>query len=202
MSDELLPPAPQPDEKPPKKRQRKPYTLEQLGDGYGVNSRGEDRYKIRYQRPEVAAHVARILLDHVMDYEAATTKILQASAKANGWEPPTDEAIIRHAKLLERSPQIQRALRQHLEKVGLGDDAQKRWVASMKMLGAAMQMDKKVDYDNKPQPLTLLGAGPLLERMGLKVNDNIEEEEDDARTNERSEPEETESDGLEDSEST
>jgi len=59
-----------------------------------------------------------------------------------------------------------------------------------------------VDYDNKPQPLTLLGAGPLLERMGLKANDNIDEEEDNARTDEHSEPEETESDGLEDSEST
>src|SRR5690349_19513245 len=109
-ADEILPPVPSGPEPSKRKRQRKPASDEQLEEGFGVNQRGEDKFRIRYQRPDVAEHCARVLIQNNMDYEAAVTKMLQAAAKSNGWEMPTDEAIIRHAALLKKAPQVQNAL--------------------------------------------------------------------------------------------
>lgn len=206
---EILPPAPQPAEPVPKKRrQRRTLTATQLEDGYGVNTRGEDRYKIRYQRPEVAKHIAKVLVSHNMDWDAATAKMLNTAAKTNNWDPPTEEAIIRHSQLLQRAPQIQTALREYLSVIGIDDKAHKiytsvlwgtyldrrgsdaRWSTACKQLGAMMQVDKKTP--DTPVPLPLVGAEGMLKRMGIPVNDKLEP--DDARIPERSEPEEAEAD--------
>lgn len=218
-SDEILPPMPSGPDRPKRKPSRK--LVDSESDAFGVNKRGEgeDRYRIRYQRPEVAAHVARILVQNNMDWEAAIGGMLQAAAKANNWPDPTDTAIVRQAESLRKAPQIQTALRKHLRGIGIDDNAQKlylsllwgaaldrkndaRWNGAMKQLGTIMQLDKKADYDKMPVTLPLSGAGPMLRRMGIPVNDKIEIEEiEDEGTDERSFTEETEGDGVEEAES-
>lgn len=83
---------------------------------------------LKYDRPEVAALIARQLIAHNMDYEATCSSMLRKQAKAVG-KKIEDADIIAQAREIERSPQIQQALQEHLAKIGLGEDAQSKLVA-------------------------------------------------------------------------
>ena len=61
-------------------KKKKPAQREELIDGnpasYGTASRGPGRSpQIRHTRPEVAAHVARLVVGCNMDFEAAVSKM-------------------------------------------------------------------------------------------------------------------------------
>lgn len=195
--DVILPPAPSGPAKI--KRKVKP------SDGtehYGV-SQHDDKFKIRYQRPEVAKHCARVLIQNNMDYEAATAKMLGSFATSNKLPDPTDAQIIRWAQILRDAPQIQKALQERLKEIGVDDGAQKlwlsllwnaaldkvndkRWPSAMKILGEAMQMGKRAaDEANKPIALPLQDMAKGLKKMGLPEpkevldSDTIEDEDFD-----------------------
>ena len=96
-----------------------------LPDSYGLSSRGPGKSpQIKHARPEVAAHVARMVVGCNMDYEAAVTKMW-----AEEFPDATDAQIQETAQTLSRSPHVSRAIEAQLEKIGFGDKAQSRLIA-------------------------------------------------------------------------
>ena len=96
-----------------------------LPDSYGLSSRGPGKSpQIKHARPEVAAHVARMVVGCNMDYEAAVTKMW-----AEEFPDATDAQIQETAQTLIRSPHVSRAIEAQLEKIGFGDKAQSRLIA-------------------------------------------------------------------------
>ena len=94
-------------------------------DSYGLSSRGPGKPpQIRHARPEVAAHVARMVVGCNMDYEAAVSKIW-----AQEFPDATDAQIQETAETLIKSPHVSRAIEAQLEKIGFGDKAQSRLIA-------------------------------------------------------------------------
>ncbi len=94
-------------------------------DSYGLSSRGHGKSpQIKHARPEVAAHVARMVVGCNMDYEAAVTKMW-----AEEFPDATDAQIQETAQTLIRSPHVSRAIEAQLEKIGFGDKAQSRLIA-------------------------------------------------------------------------
>ena len=94
-------------------------------DSYGLSSRGPGKPpQIRHARPEVAAHVARMVVACNMDYEAAVTKMW-----AEEFPDATDAQIQETAQTLIKSPHVTRAIDAQLEKIGFGDKAQSKLIA-------------------------------------------------------------------------
>ena len=86
---------------------------------------------LKYERPEVAKLIARRLVEHNLDYEAATSRMLRDQARAEGVPAPSDAEIVSQARAREKAPQIQQALQEYLAAIGLGEDAQARVVAGL-----------------------------------------------------------------------
>jgi hypothetical protein len=94
-------------------------------DSYGLSSRGPGKPpQIRHARPEVAAHVARMVVACNMDYQAAVTKMW-----AEEFPDATDAQIQETAETLIKSPHVTRAIEAQLEKIGFGDKAQSKLIA-------------------------------------------------------------------------
>lgn len=182
---DFLPPVPAGTEKPKPKR-RPP--IEPGEDHYGVQTR-EDKFQIRYQRPEVAEHCARLLILNNMDYEATVSKMLQSMAKANELPDPTDAAIIRQADVLRRAPQIQKALQEKLKEIGTDDKAvellvsllwnqaldkrnDKRWGTAVTLLSKITGLTERGAEGEKPIALQLTGADAIVKGMGIPMPSN------------------------------
>jgi hypothetical protein len=91
---------------------------------FGTQSRGPGNApQIRYNRPEVAKHWARMIIGCNMDTEAAVAK---------GWSeeyPDATEAqIVAMARTLEEAPAIKREIDAQLEEIGFGKEAQKKFI--------------------------------------------------------------------------
>jgi hypothetical protein len=106
-------------------KKKKPAQDPEVPDSYGTASRGAGRSpRIHHTRPEVAAHVARMVVGCNMDYEAAVTKMW-----AEEFPDATDAQIQETAETLIRSPHVTRAIEAQLEKIGFGDKAQSKLIA-------------------------------------------------------------------------
>lgn len=101
-----------------------PQTTE-LADNFGTSSRGEGKSpRIRYERPEVAKHCARVILACNMDYESGVSKMW-----AEEFPDATEAQVVSTARLLEKSPHVQRELQNLLEEIGFGDKALKKLIS-------------------------------------------------------------------------
>lgn len=162
-------------------------------DGFGVNSRGENRTpQIRHTRPEVAEHCARLIIANNCDYDAAVSKIVAADY------PDATEAQIRAlAETLRKSSHVQVAVKKKLEAIGYGDEAltkymgllweaaldkanDKRWPAAMRILGEVMGAQKAAASNEKIPSLVIAGSEEGLKRMlgdAAPTNDDIIGEE-------------------------
>jgi hypothetical protein len=135
-------------------------------DSYGVQSRGDGKLpQIRDSRPEVAAHVARIVVSCNMDFEQATARLLGPEA--------TEEQIRTKADTLAKSSHIREAIEKQLEKIGFGDAAQsrliallwkevlggndKRWAAAARLLAEITQA-AKANAQNEKIPTLRIGG--------------------------------------------
>ncbi len=164
-------------------------------DSYGVQSRGDGKLpQIRDSRPEVAAHVARIVVSCNMDFEQATARLLGPEA--------TEEQIRTKADTLAKSSHIREAIEKQLEKIGFGDAAQsrliallwkevlggndKRWAAAARLLAEITQAAKANAQNEKIPTLRIGGLEEGLAAMlGSDAPTNetthaiLEEEDDD-----------------------
>lgn len=138
-------------------------------DSYGTASRGEGLSpQIRHTRPEVAAHVARLVVGCNMDFEAAVSKMW-----AEEYPDATELQIREKAMALSRSPHVSRAIEAQLEKIGFGDAAQarliallwkevlgsndKRWVGAARLLAEITQAAKANQRNEKIPTLRIAG---------------------------------------------
>ena len=150
-------------------------------EAYGTQSQGPERgYKIAYQKPEVAKHVARVLIKNNMDYEAAVASMLKDKEPA-----ATDANIVNVARFLEKAPQVQKALQAVLKDIGLDEEAEKllvslAWnkaldkrsrdqIAAIKLLGEWMGKGAKAGENKKPAKLAIEGYEEGLKRMGVEA---------------------------------
>jgi len=91
---------------------------------FGVQSRGAGNApQLRYNRPEVAKHVARMVIASNMDFEAAVSKMYEAD-----YPDATEAQIVAMARTLEEAPAIKREIDAQLEEIGFGKDAQKKFI--------------------------------------------------------------------------
>ena len=140
-----------------------------LPDSYGLSSRGPGKSpQIKHARPEVAAHVARMVVGCNMDYEAAVSKMW-----AEEFPDATDAQIQETAQTLSRSPHVSRAIEAQLEKIGFGNKAQarliallwkevlgsndKRWVGAARLLAEITQAAKANARNEKMPTLRIAG---------------------------------------------
>ena len=138
-------------------------------DSYGTASRGAGRSpQIRHTRPEVAAHVARLVVGSNMDFEAAVSKMW-----AEEYPDATELQIQEKAQALQESPHVRRAIEAQLEKIGFGDKAQarliallwkevlgsndKRWVGAARLLAEITQASKANQHNEKIPVLRVAG---------------------------------------------
>ena len=96
-------------------------------DSYGSSSRGDGKTpQIRHTNPEVAKHVARLVIGCNMDYDAAVQKMWEEE-----FPDATEAQIVAKAEVLRASPHVQREIGAHLEKIGFGDKAQSKLIAML-----------------------------------------------------------------------
>jgi len=154
-------------------KKKKPAQREELIDdnpaSYGTASRGPGRSpQIRHTRPEVAAHVARMVVGCNLDYEAAVSKMW-----AEEYPDATELQIQEKAQALQESPHVKRAIEAQLEKIGFGDKAQsrliallwkevlgsndKRWVGAARLLAEITQASKANSRNEKMPTLRIAG---------------------------------------------
>jgi hypothetical protein len=94
-------------------------------ESFGVQSRGENKApQIRYQRPEVARHVARMVIASNMDFEAAVGKMV-----AREYPEATEAQIAQLARTLEKSQHVRREMSSMLEEIGIGPEALKKLIS-------------------------------------------------------------------------
>lgn len=108
---------------PPKKTPKVPYDLAQK-ESYGVSSRGDDKApQIRHTRPEVAKHVARVIIANNGDTKAAVAKMLAAD-----YPDATEAQIEALSRTIQESAHVQREMAAILEEIGFGDGALKKLI--------------------------------------------------------------------------
>ena len=91
---------------------------------FGTQSRGlGNAPQIRYNRPEVAKHWARMIIGCNMDTEAAVAK-----GWAEEYPDATEAQIVAMARTLEEAPAIKREIDAQLEEIGFGKAAQKKFI--------------------------------------------------------------------------
>ena len=103
-------------------KKKKPAQREELIDdnpaSYGTASRGPGRSpQIRHTRPEVAAHVARMVVGCNLDYEAAVSKMW-----AEEYPDATELQIQEKAQALQESPHVKRAIEARSEERRVGKE--------------------------------------------------------------------------------
>jgi hypothetical protein len=129
--------------------------------------------KIRFHIPYVATHIARIVTQNLMDYEAAAKQILEAKG--------VDYAVGKLAEKLENEPHIRAAIQKELSTSGLDDASQAEFLkevwfqfrhgtkdlkkVAMQVLAKGFITDKA--GDDKPQPLRIEGMEAGVKKMGL-----------------------------------
>jgi hypothetical protein len=129
--------------------------------------------RIRFQIPYVAAYIARIVTQNLMDYESAAKQILEASE--------VNYAVGTLAEKLENDPNIQAAIQKELSTSGLDDASQAEFLkevwfqfrhgakdlkkVAMQVLAKGFITDKA--GDDKPQPLVIKGMEEGVKKMGL-----------------------------------
>lgn len=140
-------------------------------DSYGVHKRAGDTFQVKFYIPSVAAHCARLILINQMDYESAAARLIPNRAQTE---------IVRLARTMEKSPHVQKALRDTLNQLGFGDDAlkmylgvlwthfmdknnDKRWPSAAKILGEMLSVQKRATEGRHPTPLPIQNA-----ELGLK----------------------------------
>lgn len=191
-------------------RKKKPAQREEIEnvnfpDSYGSANRGPGRSpQIRHTRPEVAAHVARLVVGCNMDFEAAVSKMW-----AEEYPDATELQIQEKAQLLQESPHVRRAIEAQLEKIGFGDKAQarliallwkevlgtndKRWVGAARLLAEITQASKANQHNEKIPVLRVAGMEEGVKAMlgdsaptddyatiDLEDEDDAPESDDDA----------------------
>lgn len=146
-------------------------------ESYGVANRGDGRTpRIKHERPEVARHVARMLVAANMDYEVAVSKMMSKE-----FPDITDAQIVQLARTLEKSPHVQRELAAYLEEIGAGVDAQKKligllwgeafrrdpktWGTAARLLTEITGAAKAAGKNDKPPALRLDGMEEGLSKM-------------------------------------
>ncbi|HEY6766629.1 MAG TPA: hypothetical protein VI386_17860 [Candidatus Sulfotelmatobacter sp.] len=146
-------------------------------ESLGVHSRGDGRSpQIRHTRPEVAEHVARMVIASNMDFEAAVSKMLEKD-----YPDATEAQIVSIARTLEKSPHVRRGIQKILEEIGCDNAALKkwlgllwteaygandnRWASAMRLLGEALESVKKNAADSKLPSLKLAGMEEGLSQM-------------------------------------
>ena len=91
---------------------------------FGTQSRGTGNApQVRYNRPEVAKHVARMIIGSNMDAEAAVSKMW-----AEEYPDATEAQIVAMARTLEEAPAVKREIDAQLEEIGFGKEAQKKFI--------------------------------------------------------------------------
>ncbi len=129
--------------------------------------------RIRFHIPYVAAYIARIVTQNLMDYESAAKQILAASE--------VNYAVGTLAEKLESDPNIQAAIQKELSTSGLDNASQAEFLkevwfqfrhgvkdlkkVAMQVLAKGFITDKA--GDDKPQPLRIEGMEAGVKRMGL-----------------------------------
>jgi len=129
--------------------------------------------RIRFHIPYVAAYIARIITQNLMDYEAAAKQILETSE--------VSYAVGQLAEKLENDPNIQAAIQKELSTSGLDDASQAEFLkevwfqfrhgakdlkkVAMQVLAKGFITDKA--GDDKPQPLVIKGMEEGVKKMGL-----------------------------------
>ena len=139
-----------------------------------VSKRREKTAKrIRFHIPYVAAYIARIITQNLMDYESAAKQILESSE--------VSYEVGKLADKLENEPHIQAAIQKELSTSGLDDASQAEFLkevwfqfrhgtkdlkkVAMQVLAKGFITDKA--GDDKPQPLRIEGMEAGVKRMGL-----------------------------------
>ena len=129
---------------------------------------------LRLGDPKVREHVARVVLKHQMDYEAACGKMLPAKA--------TKAQIIALAQTLESDPRIQAELQEQLRKLGIDDESFKefystlwywlkdrtndrRFAVASRILGEAFGVGARKDASKTPSELKIAGFEAGVKRM-------------------------------------
>lgn len=153
------------------------YETPKKPDSYGTVDNGEGRApRIKHERPEVAKHVARMVIAANMDYEAAVSKMISAE-----FPNATSAQIVQLARTLEKSPHVQRELSAMLEEIGMGPEAQKklvgilwaevlgrndkRWSAAARLMAEITGAAKAAGKNDKPPVLRLDGMEDGLKKM-------------------------------------
>ena len=181
-----------------KKKQREDAENVNVPDSYGLSSRGPGQPpQIKHARPEVAAHVARVVVGCNMDYEAAVTRMW-----AEEFPEATEVQIRNTAQTLRGSSHVSRAIEAQLEKIGFGDKAQarliallwkevlgsndRRWVGAARLLAEITQAAKANQRNEKMPTLRIAGieAGvkamlgehaPTNEFQTVEIEDEMED---------------------------
>jgi|SRR5581483_726350 len=143
-----------------------PVQLKKITDEYNV----ED--------DAVADHIADIVYKHTFNYQGAAAEIAKGKSAL-------DQATLAH--YWRSHPAIQAAVQRMLNRIGLDDDAKKRFVASLwndyyngsprekalaaKILATAFGFgSKNVSENNKPTELPIVNLKQGLDNMGLGDN--------------------------------
>lgn len=148
--------------KAPRKNAAKP--VHEIPDNPG-------KYRIRYQIPGVARHVARAIVIHNMDYDAAIRAILE------GHEEGINIPLL--VKNIEKDPQVQQFIQEELKIRGLDEDSKDFYVRTLwewfrygtenkamkaaGILGRAFIADK--GPENRPEALPIPGIASAVESM-------------------------------------
>jgi hypothetical protein len=159
----------------PPKKTKTPY--DPPAESFGLSSRGEGRTpQIRHQRPEVAKHVARVIIANNGDTSAAVAKML-----AVDYPDATEAQIESLARTIQSSPHVQREMAALLEEIGFGNSAlkkligilwrevlgsnDKRWASAARLLAEITGAAKAASKDEKMPTLRLAGMEEGLSQM-------------------------------------
>lgn len=146
-------------------------------EGFGLSNKGEGKApQIRHTRPEVAKHVARMIIANNGDISAAVSKML-----AVDYPEATQAQIESLANTIRESPHVQREMSNILEEIGCGDEAltkligllwrevlggnDKRWAAAARLLAEITGASKASEKGKKLPTLKLAGMDEGLSRM-------------------------------------
>ena len=81
--------------------------------------------RLRYDRPGSARYIARVVIKHAMNWDAAIAEITFR------W-PISDAVRADYVEKCEQSPLVQKAIEEEFAKAGLGEDAKSEFLATMR----------------------------------------------------------------------
>ena len=159
------------------KKTPKVSRFDEKPESFGTSNKGAGKApQIRHQRPEVARHVARVIIANNGDISAAVSKML-----AIDYPDATQSQIESLADTLRKSPHVQREMSTILEEVGFGSEAlkkligllwrevlggnDKRWAAAARLLCEITNAAQASEKDAVLPTLKLAGMAEGLSRM-------------------------------------